>query len=68
MQKQTFKLLGSAPTVEMLLKGVTAYFCGSDIRFEGTIGLFQVHNSKGRIEGFRVIKKGSRYRFEMEVQ
>lgn len=58
------KLIGSAPTIEMLLKGITEFYCGTDIRLVGTIGLFDVHNSKGKIEGVRVVKKGKRYRFE----
>ena len=66
--KQKFKLLASSPTLECMLKQVTKFYCGSDIRFIGTIGLMSVHNSSGKIEGVRVIKKSQRYRFEYEKQ
>lgn len=66
--KQKHKLIVSSPTIECMLKQVTKFYCGSDIRFEGTIDLMSVHNSKGKIDGVRVIKKGQRFRFEYEKQ
>lgn len=58
--KTQYKLIGSSSTLDDLLKGAIKYWHGSNIRFEGE----QVFNSKGLIEGFRVVKKGNRYRLE----
>lgn len=58
-----WKLRITSPTQENLLKQTIKAFYGSNIRFEGE----QVFNSKGLIEGYRVVKKGSRYRLEEKV-
>lgn len=65
-----YKLLGSAETSEEIFKMIIEkFYCGSDIRFEGTIGLYSLKNSKGEtLEGMRVIRKAGRYRFEMEIK
>jgi hypothetical protein len=60
---QDYKLIGSSSTLEGLLQGAVKYWHGSNIRFEGE----QVFNSKGLIEGFRVVQKGNRYRLEATV-
>lgn len=58
-----YKLVISSPSQEELLKATIKFFYGSNIRFEND----QVFNSKGLIEGFRVVQKGKRYRLEMKV-
>jgi hypothetical protein len=58
-----YKLIASSPNEEQLLKQAIKFWCGSNIRFEGE----QVFNSKGLIEGFRVVKKGGRYRLEYKL-
>lgn len=58
-----YKLVISSPNIEALLESTTKFFYFSNIRFEGD----KVYNSKGLIEGFRVAKKGNRYRLEMSI-
>lgn len=59
--KTQYKLIGSSSTLEGLLQSAIKYWRGSNIRFEGE----QVFNSRGLIEGFRVVKKVNRYRLEV---
>lgn len=61
------KLLGSAPTEADILKGIIRFYGGSGHFELKAINdkEFDVHNSKGKIEGVVVKKKGGRYRFEM---
>lgn len=58
-----YKLMISSPSLEALLDCTSKFFYSSNIRFEGD----KVYNSKGLIEGFRVAKKGNRYRLEMSI-
>ena len=58
-----YKLVISSPSLEALLESTTKFFYFSNIRFEED----RVYNSKGLIEGFRVAKKGKRYRLEMSI-
>lgn len=60
---QEYKLAISSPSLDELLKATIKFFYGSSIRFEGE----QVFNSKGLIEGFRVVQKNGRYRLEAKV-
>ena len=41
------------------------FFSGIDLR--GTTEHFNIYNSKGKIEGFRIIKRRARFRFEREI-
>ena len=54
-----YKLIGSAPTKERLLLLICNYFY-SDCKFVDN----KVHNSKGEIEGYRVVEKDGRFRLE----
>ncbi len=59
------KLIGSAPSVETLKTLIDRYFysnCGLIAVGDGT---YEVHNSKGRIDGCIVTVKRGRYRLEM---
>lgn len=59
------KLLGSAPSLEMLLLGAKKFFCSDSISFVvESDGTYSVHNSKGRIDGVRVVAKKNRFRME----
>ena len=59
------KLIGSGPTLDKLKDAIAKYFYSPDIELkEVSDGVWEVHNSKGKIEGFRVVKKGKRFRFE----
>lgn len=61
------KMLGSAGSQEQLKALVEKYFYSSNISFVASDdGSFAVHNAKGKIEGFRVVEKKGRWRFEME--
>lgn len=66
--KPKFKLVGSAKSLYDLKALIAKRWHWSDFDFKGRIdGTFEVHNSKGVIEGVRVIPKGGRWRFEMVV-
>lgn len=62
-----YKLIGSAASLEQLAGLISKFYCSPNIRLVGFVDLFEVHNSSGPIEGVRVIKKGNRYRFEVET-
>jgi len=65
--KNKTKLIGSAGSLESLLKAVTQYFY-SDVTFhQADFGTWEVYNSNGKIESFIVTQKKDRYRFEMEL-
>lgn len=55
-----YKLLASAPSETAILDCIKRYFYGGNFTVQNGI----VHNSRGAIQGFRVIHKGKRYRFE----
>jgi hypothetical protein len=61
------RLLGSASSESEILKLIVRFYGGSGHFELKAINdkEFDVHNSKGKIEGGIVRKKGSRYRFEM---
>ena len=58
-----YKLLASSNNEAGILDCITRYFYGGNFKLENGI----VHNSKGPINGFRVIQKGRRYRFEAQL-
>ena len=65
--KNKTKLIGSAGSLEVLLKVVTQYFY-SDITFEQQgAGIWSIYNSNGKINNFRIVQKKLRYRFELEL-
>jgi hypothetical protein len=65
-QMKTVTLLASAPTMERITKLVNQYFYSTSIELhEDSSGVYSLINSKGKIDGCRVIKKKNRFRFEM---
>jgi len=61
------KLLGSASSLEQLKDGIQKFFYSSNIVLNGNDkDGYTISNSKGVIEGVKVVLKGKRYRFEME--
>lgn len=63
--KTKTKLIGSAPTLEMLSEGINKYFF-SEIKLEKieSIEKWALFNSKGLMGTFQVVKKKNRFRFE----
>jgi len=61
------RLIGSAPDIDQLIKLIETKYFYSKIHLVEACGFFTVHNSDKKIEGFRVIKKGKRFRFERFV-
>ncbi len=65
-QMKTVTLLASAPTLERITKLVNKFFYSNSIELhEDSSGVYSLINSKGKIDGCRVIKKKNRFRFEM---
>ena len=66
------KLLASSPLADGpdgIRKLIEEHLYGTKVQLHTTDGrLFTVSNSKGPCEGFRVVKKGSRYRFELIME
>ena len=58
-----YKLLASAPTEADIISCISRFFGGSTVSLNGE----QVSTLKGICQGFRVIKKKGRYRFEMVI-
>lgn len=58
------KLLGSASTLERITALAGRYYYSQVQAVESSPGAWAVHNSKGAIDGVRIIRKGARYRFE----
>ena len=60
------KLIGSAPSLERLKDHLSKnYFYSPNIELKQVSDKeWEVHSSKGKIEGFRVIQKKNRFRFE----
>jgi hypothetical protein len=58
-------LLATFPSLEAAQKGIGEYLYSPSTTLESiTDKTWSVNNGKGRLEGFIVIKKGKRYRFE----
>lgn len=63
---KTVTLLASAPSLDRITKMVNQYFYSTSIELhEDSSGVYSLINSKGKIDGCRVIKKKNRFRFEM---
>lgn len=60
-EREEYKLIGSAPTLELLIKRLQEYFYSESVNIVETT----VYVSDKPIEGFRVIKKANRFRFEL---
>lgn len=64
-EKVKAKLLATSPTEEGIKKLISQYFMGSTITLNPINDTeFEVHNKKGKLNSYRVILKGSKYRFE----
>lgn len=63
----TWKLIGSHAELPALLKAISERFYYSPVHAEANGAEWFVVNSKGILEGVRIVKKGKRYRFEMSV-
>lgn len=60
------RLLASSPTLEGINKCIKSFYFGSEKELtEVEPNKWSVSGKNGTLEGIRVIKKGSRYRFEM---
>lgn len=62
---RTTKLIGSSPNLETLLKAICERYFYSQVEAREEAGKWFLVNSKGIINGFHIVKKGKRYRFEM---
>lgn len=60
-------LLGSAPDFIIIQKVISAFFYGSPFTLRENKKDWTVINYKGDETKLRIIKKGKRYRFEMEM-
>lgn len=63
--KQTWTLIGSHASLPELLKAISErfYYSPVSVAMQGKEGILS--NSKGILDGVRIVKKGKRYRFEM---
>ncbi len=61
-----WKLIGSASTLEDLRKMMIAKLYWSEVNFKEMNDHYIVGNSKGVVQGIRVIKRNKRFRLEME--
>ncbi len=67
MKESTSKLLGTSPSLESVKKLLADFWYGDakDYSFnEVSDNEWTINNSKGLVDGFRIIKKNNRYRFE----
>ena len=64
--KKTWKLIGSDASLPELLKAISERFYYTPVACTIHNGEGVLSNSKGVLEGVRIVKKGKRYRFEME--
>jgi hypothetical protein len=55
--------MASAPNEAEIIKCISRFFGGSTVTLNGE----KVSTLKGDCDGFRVIKKKGRYRFEMSI-
>jgi hypothetical protein len=62
---KTWTLIGSHGQLPELLKAISErfYYSPVSVAMHGKEGVLS--NSKGILEGVRIVKKGKRYRFEM---
>lgn len=59
------KLLGSGGSQEQIVKGIKDFYYGTEVTLQPNAdGTFDVHNSKGKIDGVRVREQKGRWRFE----
>lgn len=58
------QLFGSAGSLEAIKNVISRFYYSSNIKLVKSFNEWEIHNSKGKIAGVRVIKKGQRYRFE----
>lgn len=58
------KMIGSGPTLEGLSKKISEYFYSATFLVETRPDHWLVFNAEGIIQGFKVIKKKDRFRFE----
>lgn len=58
-----YRLMASAPNEAEIIKCISRFFGGSTVTLNGE----KVSTLKGDCDGFRVIKKKGRYRFEMSI-
>ena len=70
MKKDNYKLVGSARSLEQLLKKTRRFFHGNSIVFikidDGNWNACNIYDAKGRILSARVVKKSTRYRLETQ--
>ena len=60
------KMIGSDGSLDGIKSGIAKYFYSPNIELKPAgEGIWQVVNSKGPIDGTRVVEKGGRFRFEM---
>lgn len=57
------ELIGSAPNEESLLKMAKNYFYGSTLSIQGE----EIHNANGKMNNFKIARKGKRVRLERIV-
>lgn len=63
------RLLGSAGSLEDLKALVERFYCGENVTFVAkSKDEWAVHNESGELNGFRVVLKKRRFRFEMETE
>ena len=61
---KTWKLCGSAATVEKLEPGIVRFYYGTKMRIRDDMQVQRVSDGK-ILDGVRVVKKGKRFRFEI---
>jgi hypothetical protein len=64
------KLLASSPTLDGAKKQAGAYFYDPEfktLRFHENGEVVTLSNSRGALDGYRIIKARKRYRFEMVI-
>jgi hypothetical protein len=64
---KTWKLIGSDADLNTLLKAISERFYYSPVYAEVDASGWLIGNSKGIIEGARIVKKGKRFRFEIAI-
>ena len=61
------KLLATSPSLDGIKNMISKYFMGSTITLDKTSDnpeTYSVSNKKGKLNSFKVVKKGNRYKFE----
>jgi hypothetical protein len=61
-----FKLLSSAPNLDLIKDSINRYFCGEKFKlsFLADKNYFVIYKNNTCLEHYRIIKKKNRYRFE----